>query len=243
MSKVLSTTDYSIFKKHESNRELSPTNIKTLKFSIQAANMLEFRPILVDSDMRIIDGQHRLEVAKQLNIPIYYQINIDATHEDIMLLNNNQKRWVLPDYIHYYISRGNQEYGRLDEFCKKHAVLPYHALSVFGPMGESNMGLFKRGNFKFPDEKRIEKAEDLIKQGQRVIQTINAYCLDAKPVAMSTKFRDALYKILTMDGLNVDTLCAKIVQKFNLIRKCPDIHGYYCMLRDIYNWNNRDPIG
>lgn len=68
------TKDYNIFKKHPNNREIFHANLEKIKRSIQIKNLLEYRPIIVDKKMQVIDGQHRLEAARQLGVPIYYQM-------------------------------------------------------------------------------------------------------------------------------------------------------------------------
>lgn len=89
---VQSTNDYTMFQKCKSNRELDPGNIKRIKSSILAKNLLHLRPILVSKNFEIIDGQHRLEAARLLKVPIFYQIHEESDFEDVILLNANQKR-------------------------------------------------------------------------------------------------------------------------------------------------------
>ena len=57
------TKNYEIFKIMDCNRELSAANLQKLIGSIKSRNLLEFRPIIVNSKMEIIDGQHRLAAA------------------------------------------------------------------------------------------------------------------------------------------------------------------------------------
>ncbi len=119
MAKIQSTKDYDMFKKHENNRDIDSGNLRRIMASIQTQNMLEFRPILVDSKMRIIDGQHRLEAAKKLDVEVFYQINEESSHEDIALLNSAQKRWYTQDYMNYYASLGKSAYAKLLDYSKK----------------------------------------------------------------------------------------------------------------------------
>lgn len=68
----METRDYSIFKKLPGNREVSIES--GLIDSMQSNGYLKQYPILVDSEMRIIDGQHRLIAAKELNLPVSYEL-------------------------------------------------------------------------------------------------------------------------------------------------------------------------
>ena len=98
---TIETSDYSIFKKHESNRVINELALRKLINSIKSKNMLELRPILVDSQMRVIDGQHRLEAAKALRVPIFYLMKKESESLDIILLNT-QKRWSIEDYLNFF---------------------------------------------------------------------------------------------------------------------------------------------
>ena len=96
------TTDYSLFKDVSSNRDVDRKHVKKLVNSIREKNLLEVNPIIVNEKLEVLDGQHRLEAAKQLKVPIYYVISSDVTHNDISRLNSNKKNWLLMDYINYY---------------------------------------------------------------------------------------------------------------------------------------------
>src|SRR5580693_9488423 len=104
------TKNYELFLKHDSNRELVENNVTKIMKSIETRNLLEFRPILVNEKMQIIDGQHRLEAAKRLGIEVYYQIMKKPPAETMLLLNTNQKRWTTNDYLNYFCEEWNGQY-------------------------------------------------------------------------------------------------------------------------------------
>ena len=71
----MQTTDYKKFKIIQGNRALREFHVEYLKKSIMKDNLLYLNPILVNSDYYVFDGQHRLKVAEDLNLPIFYTIN------------------------------------------------------------------------------------------------------------------------------------------------------------------------
>lgn len=83
---MLSTKNYDVFTMHASNREINILNIKKIKASLCARNMLHLRPIVVNKKMEIKDGQHRFLAAKELGLEIFYQIDDDGEDYDIVLL-------------------------------------------------------------------------------------------------------------------------------------------------------------
>ena len=68
---TLKTSDYSIFKKFPGNRDINPLNLRKITNSIKMHNMLDLKPIIVTESMEVTDGQHRLEAAKVLGVPIF----------------------------------------------------------------------------------------------------------------------------------------------------------------------------
>src|SRR5690606_774965 len=77
------TTDYSIFGEIESNREVDLRHVRKLMKAIEKRNLLHLNPIIVDEQNRVIEGQHRLEAAKQLQVPIYYITDNTVNKSDI----------------------------------------------------------------------------------------------------------------------------------------------------------------
>lgn len=83
-----STTNYDMFKFRDDNRtKIRKRHVDTLAESIQRNNQLEKHPIVVNQDMEIINGQHRLCAAKELGIPVYYIVQEEFTPEDLYISN------------------------------------------------------------------------------------------------------------------------------------------------------------
>ena len=69
-NQVHKTTDYFLFKPIDGNRNKNLLHINRLKKSI-SENYL-FTVIIVNENYEIIDGQHRFECIKELELPLYY---------------------------------------------------------------------------------------------------------------------------------------------------------------------------
>lgn len=117
------TIVYTMFKKWRGNREVLPKSVEKLKKSIMITDLTPARPILVNKNGYIIDGQHRYEACKQLNMPIYYTV-VDIPNEQIdeyiKILNTSQKNWGMPDYLNFYCERGYKNYLGLRNFMRYH---------------------------------------------------------------------------------------------------------------------------
>lgn len=242
MSVTKSTRDYEIFRKEKHNRAVDPVALKRLIFSIKANNMLQFRPIICNKRMEVIDGQHRLEAAKELDLEIYYQVKEDSTPEDIILLNNNQKRWTAMDYINFYIGQGNQEYIKYQEFARSKDMDVEELLYSFRDFAGARTKI-KTGGLKFFNDQEKAAIEELISKYIKVRETMQRYVLGETYFLKTRKMQKAIFAILKNPEVDLEIFLKKITIKSDAIKPCADITGYYTMLRDIYNWKNNNKIG
>ena len=239
---IQSTKDYSIFKKHVSNRELTKPNIQRLIASIQSRNLLEFRPIIVNSHMEVIDGQHRLEAAKFLNVEIYYKIDAVSEMGDILLLNINQKTWGLDDYLKYYLSIKSEEYIKLKTFMTNQKIDIRQALRLINQSSSYGFKCFKSGRFKFPTETDFMDMMTLIESFHEVIALISNHKVDGKHICVRCKFKDVLLEFLRIPELKIETFKKKLLINLDKVRVCANSGEYHNMFKQIYNWNNHNPL-
>lgn len=111
---VKCTKDYSMFKLAEENRPVDEKNVKHIINCLSKKNGLADLPILVDQEMYILDGQHRLEACKRLKIEVYYKKCNILNRDDIAMLNDVPK-WSIDDYVRRYAILGNEAYIKLKE--------------------------------------------------------------------------------------------------------------------------------
>ncbi len=121
---VNTTKDYNKFKYIKGNREILPYHVNALMNSISENNMLPYNPIIVNSKMEVIDGQHRLEAAKRLGFPIFYMESPIGTISDVAHLNSVVRRWTTSDYVDSYAKQGFKDYLVLKDFCEKTSLSP-----------------------------------------------------------------------------------------------------------------------
>lgn len=174
---VQKTTDYSLFKTIKGNREVTMGHILRLKRNIEKHNMLADQPILVNSKMEVIDGQHRLEAAKQLGVPIFWKQGDAEDIRDTQLLNSATRPWASQDYLNSYISAGNKHYKELQEFVNHYhlpisfsAALLSGTVSLRGPFYDK----FKSGDFVVEDR-------DFAKDIAEKVVALRRYCEESVP--------------------------------------------------------------
>jgi hypothetical protein len=241
--KTLKTNQYDLFKKHSSNRITDRAHVKKMTAAIKTHNMLENYPIVVNKQMEVIDGQHRLEAAKILNIDVCYQIVDPVQAHDIILLNANQKKWSTEDYVNYYVSLGNEDFIKLKQFCIQHEVtIAYftHAFNVF--VGSRRENALKKGTYKF-DAEKAEEFSLFIMAIKEIIKDLSNLMLKHQNVLKSQRFKEAIIFFVRNYQADLDILRSKLCGKVESIHPCSSIVAYVDMIKAIYNYRNQNPVG
>ncbi|MBC8147318.1 MAG: ParB N-terminal domain-containing protein, partial [Bacteroidetes bacterium] len=80
MKKIYKTKNYEKFKFMVGNRPINSAHTAKLIESIKGKYL--FNPIIINEKWEIIDGQHRFEAIKQLNLPLYFFINEGYSYDE-----------------------------------------------------------------------------------------------------------------------------------------------------------------
>lgn len=152
---IQSTKDYDKFILIKGNRNLIPGHVAKLTTSILQKNMLPQNPIITNEKFEVIDGQHRLEVARNNDLDIYYIVVPGARLEEIIALNSNNRIWNSMDYINSYASQGDRDFLWLKEFIEEYSINTTQALTfLFGSEGQGPRTAIRRGKLNFSDEQK-----------------------------------------------------------------------------------------
>lgn len=243
MPQLSDTLDYDIFKSHEANRKKDEKHVNRLVEEIRENNKLAARPILVGKGNVVIDGQHRLEAAKRLNLPVYYIVDETADIKDIKSINTNTKTWTIGDYLNYYAQQCYPEYIDLQAFVEKEKMPLNVALQLLNAgRATSFFKEFKEGHYQFP--KGEDFAEAMIKKCQisHVIAHIKKSTTGPKTYLDRVTFYDAMVNFFNIKMFNYDTFLNKLSYRIDLIHPCARRCEYMKMFKSIYNWKNQDPI-
>lgn len=131
--KVYVTNRYEDFKKLDGNRELSINKIKKIKKAIteDGINVLKYAPVMVDIEMHILDGQHRFEVAKELEEQVHYVIVPDMGIQEVARVNSNSTNWAIKDYLKSYVEMEKPAYLRIKDEMSKFDINPVVLAGLF----------------------------------------------------------------------------------------------------------------
>lgn len=231
-----STEDYSIFSIREDNRKIESSHVARLVASLKAHNDLYLNPIIVNSDLEVIDGQHRLKAAQKVGVPIYYVVDDAYTPEKMIIFNTTQKQWKPDDYLNYWINHGRVDYRKLRDF-KEDLGFPLSAmLKWVSAGGGKSYSSFKRGAFTF-------KLDDKLLQGllacKRLIGFMKARNFKPINVFRQGAFHEACRNLFTNPLIDLDRFFARLEVVPFQIRYSQLWQEYLDQLVEIYNYDMR----
>lgn len=234
--KIKETTNYDQFRLISGNRQINERHLAQLMGSISEHNLLDANPIIVSQTGEVIDGQHRLEAARRLSLPIYYVVaGIGLT--DVLRLNTNSRRWDMDDYLKSYVEQGNPEYITLKNFIEEFGLTPSLSRALLTKKTKSSDGRqrdierFKRGEFAVT---HLEYA----RQRAQLLLELNPYLVPG--VINHREFVAALEKTLSL--VKPDELIEKLQQQTSPLGRQATTRGYLRVLEDVINYRRRKPI-
>lgn len=213
------------FSKFNRNVFLSPEFLKQAEIGFVS-------PIIVNENMTVIDGQHRLSACQQLGLPVEYVIKEGLNEDDIVRMNTVQRPWKLINYIEAYANEGKEEYVKLlnlintKDYYQSVAIISQIAFNSNTPRGM--IEAIQEGTFKFHNyNKTVEFLAylKLFKEKTRIPYRSN--------------LSRALYMLFTYKKINMDTLIKKVVStglNEELIVKSPNYSECIKELLTAYNY-------
>lgn len=230
----------------QANRDILEGHVEKLKQLIQKYGYIKSLPIIVDPDGCIIDGQHRYLACKELKIEPTIVVEKDNLHTLVPVINANQKKWNLADFVKYYSNRGLEHYIILEQVCKAKGLSPSLVYAiVYGKTEKQGIRKhgrmikdhpLKDGTFKFPDtsEKGLKKMERKIDAILNLIHILQLPRTDRLVLAITRLAQNPNFSFETMEK--------KIEYQRSRIFRCTTIVEYTAMLTSIYNYKNTKKI-
>lgn len=200
VNEVYKTNDLSIFKFTKFNR-----NVVHTREMLEQAKQGFISPIIVNEYMVVIDGQHRLEHAKEAGVPIEYIIKPGLDENDIVRMNTTQRKWSMLNYIESYANQGSEEYvALLNLLNQKYANITETIVIARDRTNHTNSinEDVKNGNFKFVN---FQETLNFLKYYQKFREETKT--------PKRSKVALALYALFRIEGFDGDRLIKKVLQK------------------------------
>lgn len=240
-SKIESSREYDKFKNLGHNRKngINKSRLKELISSIKENNYLHLHPIIVDDNFTVIDGQHRLRAAKDLNLPIFYiqQSNISERH--VMNANTAQSSWSVDDIINFFAVKDRiPSYVKLQEVMKSTNLKPKGVFGLlFGICNTALLDTIKRGSFKFPTNS--DKIDLIVNNYLKFITFVEDRRLRPRSMFSNSNFTQAFRLLVLNDTFQMDVFLKKLENRWFDLKPQMTPQNYFNLLIEIYNWHNR----
>lgn len=222
-----STCNYAQFSCVKKNRSIDQDHLMQLYDAVSAKNLLAEFPILVDKNLNVIDGQHRLRVAESLGVPIYYIVSERITVDDISSTNGNTRHWRMQDYMDRWLAEGKMEYVVLDRFMKK---FPFFTLS-------EAVHLCHFGDKKYIHSK-FTKGEYRCNDSSYAAKVAHALLDFAKffPRYHDNGFILAVANLMGNVNYDHKVMMARLEYQSTKLVRCSNSVAYIELLNEIYNY-------
>lgn len=235
------TNDYSIFKQVSFNRGKNKRHIESIKNIILKENLLRLHPILVNEHMEVVDGQHRLEAAKELGLDVFY-IQDTISYEHILNSNLFQKKLTLEDVIKYYALKDKiPSYVQFQELITLLEISPKSLIGLlFGVVSAPIFGFIKSGKFVLPENSiNIDK---IIGSFSRFKEFAKEKRITPLSMFASSHFTIAFRNLVLLNDYNEDIFVSKLQQRWFDLKPQLNSKEWTKQLISIYNWKNHNPI-
>jgi hypothetical protein len=232
---IESTTEYHKFASIVGNRNLNMSKIEKICNDVaNGFNMLAYYPIICYKDndlLKIIDGQHRFEVSKRTETPVYFIVCENISLKQIAILNSRGEKWKPTDFLNCYIKLGIKDYEDVRTLMNSHHInikLAVDLLMDFKHhVGQPSTEAFQDGNFK---SNYLTETIALLDEIGEVFGRYK-FCYDRYLVG-------AFLKLKSVGKTDFEELKAKIDMAPMMMDKHVDLKGYLNNIERVYNYKN-----
>ena len=229
VTEIRKTNNYEMFKNMIGNRKVKDKNYRKLLRSMSEKQLII--PILVNEKLEIIDGQHRFNACKTLNLPVYYYMIAGYEIDDVKRANLVSCNWNLEDYLNLHVQLEKSQYELFLDLKTRYGLTVSQLLEVVSTLEQKEYGrsklTFEDGTFEFENILKIER-----------------FLLDLSDFkkfkdCYSTKFSKAFLKLYVYNGYNHEHMQKKLKTLSHKLTKRQTLADYLSLLvNDIYSFGS-----
>lgn len=230
------TNNYAMFIANDEQRILDHGHIKNIASSIQDHGFRSSKPLQCyrkNGKLIVVDGHHRLEAAKLVGSPVFYEVENKDAQETMADVNRLVKRWNTMDYIRLYANRGIEDYQKIlyyVDFGIPAGMAASMMINNSAGSGNANT-VIAMGAFKAKDTQHIEKVKSLIER-----------FADANPAAKSRSFIAAISKCIFCEDFDINVFSKRMNENIGMLEKTSNEEQMLIQIESIYNFRSRNPI-
>lgn len=231
---VQETTDYDQFTYMDQNREVDRPHVNHLiKEMEEYGNFTKSQPILVNERLEVIDGQHRLEACKSLNLPVFFTVVRGLTIVDARKMNILQKNWTGRDYLHTYVEEGLPAYKKIEELVDTYDDFSLTVILLYA-VGQYTRGYnadYRNGTFDNFDLEKVKQRLDKLSE-----------LSDVSPAFKTRSLAIALLEIMQAPEYSHERLLEKVKSNPTLVKSYQSVADNMRQLEDLYNKDRTNKV-
>lgn len=231
---IKTTSDYSQFQLMEQNRDVSMENrkAKNLAKSMQQHGWLNAFPLMAKKrkgKLIVIDGQHRLAIAREYGIPVKYVI--EDVEVDVAQLNDTSHAWTITDFVNRYAKEGHKEYIDLIEFSERYGISVNMSSGLLCNTSSPGNVLHKvkAGTFRITNRPMATS----IAECYRGLSVIN-------PAFTKTNALKVLFACFQVPYFNPSRLLSGAEKKSAEIKSITKMDLFFDLFEELYNYNRKE---
>jgi hypothetical protein len=206
---------------------------------------MKCNPILVNENLQVIDGQHRLLAAKEVKSEVYFIIIPGSNLTDVHTLNLNQKNWSRKDFMEGYANMGVIPYIKLRDFVKKNDDYSFNdCVSLCSNTSTVASTTSNSGNRKSSYKNTIEEGTwlgrdfGLGQEWANKIRMIKPYYVGYN----RTIFVGTMITLLSNKNFDYSEFMHKLRIQPTALVDCANRDQYKTLIEDIYNFKRREKV-
>lgn len=250
VNKVYRTSDLSIFKSIYGNRVPNLQHIRRLSASVEE-NGMKCNPIIVNENYEVVDGQHRLEAARNVKTFVYYIMIQGYTLSEVHTLNLNQKNWTKKDFMDGYADMGIESYVKLRKFVQKNDNFSFESCVNFCSQLSSAMNSASLNQKFRQDSNVVINKRNVFEQGTWIGKDFVLGQEWANKVTMIKPYYNGYNRrtfVATMINLflnnnfDFNEFMHKVRIQPTALLDCASVEQYKTLIEDIYNYKSRNKV-
>ena len=246
---ILTTTDYSIFRKLIGNRPLNELKVKRFMVAFKKRQLPWYA--ILNENFEVIDGQHKIEACIRLGLPIPYMLKLGYGLKEAQEYNEIGGSWTKQEYLISYVELGMQSYVWLDEMMK---MYPEYNLGSIESILTNTYDGSNTSDGSLTNTKGLSTGKRLaFQQGLlnlTMADKILAYDNIAKIDAYKKYFKKyntgvfirTMLSLFKNDKFDNDRMLQKISNQPTKMQQCSNVKLYKLMLQDIYNFASKNRL-
>jgi len=237
---VYETTDYSMFKVNENNRQLSESNVRDLMTAITINNLLIINPVIISDAKWMIDGHHRLEACKRLNKPInFIMIDMDDPYAP-QSMSSAGSNWSQANHFEAWVARGKPEYIKLKTLLDEYKFIKLRWAIRSLSDGSSNKSVFSTGNMVLKNVFHFRTVGNAATKLYNVLVTKTSKTEATRIV--NDRMLTCLHNLINVLNVDEKPLLEKLIANQYKLYPCTTNKQVIGMIEKIVNYNSRKPV-